>query len=72
MSLNADDFAKFDGLPDTAFVRVGTVARIYSVTPATIYRWSRKRMIPAPRRLGPQVTAWNVGELRIDLRKKAA
>jgi prophage regulatory protein len=54
----------FDALPDAAHVRVETVAALYSVTPASIWRWSRAGMIPRPRKLGPQVTAWNVGELR--------
>jgi len=64
MSLNPDDLSRFDGLPDAAFVRVETVASLYSVTPASIWRWSRDRRIPRPRKLGPAVTAWNVGELR--------
>lgn len=64
MSLNHNDLERFDSLPDAAFVRVETVAKLYSVTPATIWRWSRDRQIPRYRKLGPQVTAWNVGDLR--------
>lgn len=54
----------FDALPDAAFVRVETVAALYSVTPVSIWRWSKAGLIPKPRKLGPQVTAWNVGEIR--------
>ena len=62
---------EFDALPDAAFVRVETVARLYSVTPNSIWRWARAETIPAPRKLGPQVTAWNVGELRQALKATA-
>lgn len=58
------DLAQFDDLPDSAFVRVGTVCRLYSITPATAWRWAREGNLPPPRKLGPQVTAWQVGELR--------
>lgn len=64
MSLNPDDLKKFDGLPDAAYVRIETVAGLYAAAPASIWRWSRAGRIPKPRKLGPQVTAWNVGELR--------
>lgn len=54
----------FSSLPDEAFVRVDTVATLFSVTPVSIWRWSKAGAIPKPRKLGPQVTAWNVGEIR--------
>lgn len=61
-----DDAAlrEFDTLPDAAFVRIGTVARLYSATPASVWRWVKRDGFPQPRKLGPQVTAWNVGEVR--------
>lgn len=64
--LEADQaLAKFDSLPDAAFVRVHTVSQIYGgVTHACIYNWVKSGNIPAPKRLGPNVSAWNVGELR--------
>lgn len=64
MSPHPTDLASFDALPDAAHVRVETVASLYSAAPASIWRWSRTGRIPRPRKLGPQVTAWNVGELR--------
>ncbi|MBX9574556.1 MAG: AlpA family phage regulatory protein [Caulobacteraceae bacterium] len=51
-------------MPDEAYVRLHTVADLYAVAPSSIWRWSKAGRIPAPRKLGPQVTAWNVGELR--------
>jgi predicted DNA-binding transcriptional regulator AlpA len=62
----------FSDLPDEAYVRVDTVATLYSVTPVSIWRWSRAGSIPKPRKLSPQVTAWNVGELRQALRVPVA
>jgi len=54
----------FDRLPDAAFVRVQTVAGLYASSEATIWRWVKQGLVPAPRKLGPQKVAWNVGELR--------
>jgi prophage regulatory protein len=54
----------FDALPDAAFVRVETVAALYATTPSSVWRWSKSGHLPRPRKLGPQVTAWNVGDLR--------
>jgi predicted DNA-binding transcriptional regulator AlpA len=64
--------ADFASLPDEAYVRVETVARLYSVSPATVWRWTRNGLIAPPRKLGPQVTAWNVGMLRQALRAPVA
>ncbi len=55
---------EFDALPDAAFVRVHTVARLYATSTNSVWRWVKRGAIPRPRKLGPQVTAWNVGELR--------
>ena len=59
--------AAFDNLPDAAFVRVGVVAALHSVTPVTIWNWARDGKVTPPRKIGPNVTAWNVGELRRNL-----
>lgn len=61
---DTEAFASFDRLPDAAYVRVGVVAALYSVTTVSIWRWSNDGLIPKPRKIGPQVTAWNVGQLR--------
>jgi predicted DNA-binding transcriptional regulator AlpA len=54
----------FDSLPDAAHVRVPVVAALYGVAIMTVYRWSASGRLPAPIKLGPGVTAWNVGQLR--------
>lgn len=62
--VDREALAKFDALPESAFVRVGVVAALYSVTTVSIWAWAKRGLIPAPRKIGPNVTAWNVGELR--------
>lgn len=54
----------FDGLPDSAFVRVGIVADLRGCSLATTWRHAKSGLIPAPRKLSAGITAWNVGELR--------
>lgn len=56
--------SQFDNLPDSAYVRLPVVAALYSIGHATAWRWSKNGRLPAPYKLGENVTAWNVGELR--------
>jgi prophage regulatory protein len=56
--------ANFDSLPDSAFVRVDTVAALRDSSRATTWRHAKMGLIPSPRKIGPGITAWNVGELR--------
>ena len=56
--------AQFDTLPASAHVRLPVVAALYSVGPATVWRWVKAGRLPAPVKLGPNTTAWRVGELR--------
>lgn len=60
----------FDALPDSAQVRLPTVCRLYGVGSASIWRWSKAGAIPAPIKISERVTAWNVGALRADLRRR--
>ena len=59
--------SNFDSLPDTANVRQPVVEALYACSGATLWRRVKAGMIPAPHKLGPRITAWNVGELRADL-----
>lgn len=55
----------FDSLPDAAFVRVTVVSGLLGHCADTTWRRARNDpTFPKPRKLGPQHTAWNVGELR--------
>lgn len=53
----------FDQLPASANVRLPVVAKLFSISPATVWRWSKSGHLPRPVRVGG-VTFWNVGDLR--------
>ena len=55
--------AQFDKLPDAAQVRAPTVAALHGVSIVTVWRWSKKGLLPAPSKRGG-VTSWSVGALR--------
>lgn len=59
--------ANFDSLSDQAFVRLPVVVELYSTSPSNVWRWVKRGIIPQPKKLGPQTTVWNVGELRRSL-----
>lgn len=61
----------FDALPDAAHVRLPMVAILYATSESNVWRWVQDGRIPKPRKLGPQTTVWNVGELRRALAGKA-
>ena len=57
----------FDSLPDSAYVRIPTVAALFACSPATIWRAVRDGRIPKPIKHFERATAWNVGALRAAL-----
>ncbi len=64
-------FANFDQLPDSAYIRLPVVKRLYSVSSATIWRNCKNLKIPAPVKLSERCTAWSVKAIRADLATKA-
>jgi len=56
--------AQFDNLPDSAHVRLPVVAALRGISSATVWRHVKAGLIPAPVKVGPNSTAWNVGALR--------
>ncbi|MEI7614500.1 MAG: AlpA family phage regulatory protein [Betaproteobacteria bacterium] len=60
-AINSPDF---DSLPDSGFVRLPSLLLLFACSRATIWRWVKAKKIPTPKKLGPRVTAWNIGELR--------
>ena len=60
----APSLAQFDTLPESAHVRLPVVAALHGIGPATVWRWVKAGRLPAPVKLGPNTTAWRVGELR--------
>lgn len=56
--------ANFDSLPDSAYVRMPVVQALYACSSMTVWRGVKSLRIPAPKKLSPRTTCWNVGELR--------
>jgi predicted DNA-binding transcriptional regulator AlpA len=55
----------FDSLPNAAHVRVDVLSGLLALSVCTT--WRRARLdpsFPKPRKIGPQHTAWNVGDVR--------
>jgi predicted DNA-binding transcriptional regulator AlpA len=69
---DAETLAKFDTLPDSAHVRMPVLRSLTQVSTPTIYRWIQQGFLPAPMKLGPRVSAWNVGEIRAALAERGA
>jgi len=63
----SDALRNFDSLPDSANVRQPVVEALYACSPSSVWRGVKALRIPAPRKLSPRTTAWNVGELRVAL-----
>lgn len=63
--------AKFDELPNSARVRAPVVAALHGVSLATVWRWTKSGLLPAPTKDGPNTTTWAVGDLRRHRAEKA-
>jgi predicted DNA-binding transcriptional regulator AlpA len=61
--------SQFDSLPDAAHVRLPIVAGLNGISAPTVWRWVKTGRLPAPVKLGPNTTAWNVGALRAAIAK---
>lgn len=62
------DLARFDTLPDAAYVRLPVVTALFACSKASVWRYVKSQRLPVPHKFGSRVTAWNVGELRAALR----
>ena len=63
--------AQFDHLPDSAYIRLNTVKRLYGVSASTIWRNCQRMTMPCPIKLSLGCTAWSVKAIRADLAAKA-
>lgn len=64
-------FVRFDELPNSAFIRLPVLQRLYGISPASVWRGVKNGTIPKPSKLSVRCTAWNVGLVRTALAKKA-
>lgn len=71
----------FDELPSSAYVRAHQLANNSKRAPAavplpfseqTLWRKTKAGAFPAPKKFGPNITAWNVGEVRAWMMAQAA
>ena len=58
--------SQFDQLPDSAYIRLPVVKRLYGVSSATIWRNCQKLKMPCPVKLSERCTAWSVKAIRAD------
>lgn len=52
------------------YARAKTLAKLLDVAPSTLWRWVEQGRLPAPHRLGPGVTAWDIAEVERALRER--
>ena len=62
-----EELKRFSSLPDEAHVRLPVVMALYACSAASAWRYVKNGTLPAPRKFGSRVTAWNVGQLRAAL-----
>jgi len=56
--------SNFDSMPGSAYVRLPTVCALFGISVPTAWRWVKAGRLPAPRKLGPRVSGFNVAALR--------
>lgn len=49
--------------PQTIYYRVTAVAKRYSVSPDTVWRWTRNGVFPKPVKLSPSCTRWRLSDI---------
>lgn len=67
----SETLLNFENLPDSAFIRLPILKRLYGISEASCWRCSKNGSIPKPVKLTERTTAWNVGLIRADLAAKA-
>jgi predicted DNA-binding transcriptional regulator AlpA len=57
-------FKNFDTLPNSAYVRDLTVAKIIGASRSKVWRMAKAGRLPSPKKISERITGWSVGELR--------
>ena len=63
--------ATFDQLPNSSYIRLPVLKRLYGISAASCWRGVKNGTIPKPSKLSERCTAWNVGLIRAALAAKA-
>lgn len=71
IQLIPEALANFDQLPNSAFIRLPVLKRLYGISAASCWRGVKNGTIPKPSKLTERTTAWNVGLVRAALAAKA-
>lgn len=58
-------------LPETGFVHLPTVLKVYPIGKSTIWARVRNGTFPQPVKLGPRTTAWRVEDIRALIDEKS-
>jgi prophage regulatory protein len=51
-------------LPETGYVRLPAILRVFPVSRSTWWEGVRSKRFPQPVKLGPRITAWRVADVR--------
>lgn len=51
-------------LPETGFVRLPQILRVFPVSKSTWWAGVKEGLYPKPVKLGPKITAWRVEDVR--------
>lgn len=50
-------------MPQAGYIRQAGLLLIIPVSPATLWRWVKKKNFPQPQKLSPRVTAWRIEDV---------
>jgi predicted DNA-binding transcriptional regulator AlpA len=53
-----------NSLPETGYVRLPTILRVFPVSRSTWWQWVKDGKAPAGTKLGPRITAWRVEDIQ--------
>jgi len=59
-------------LPETGFVRLPTILKVFPVSKSTWWAGVKAETYPQPVKLGPKVTAWRVEDIKALIAAKGA
>ncbi len=55
--------ATYRQLPSTGFVRLPQVLAVIPISRATWWAWCKNGKAPAPKKIGPNITAWRAEDI---------